>query len=195
MNGDALLPSPDVPKAIADQQTIVSTLAVSGHASPLLDVEVQVNITHTWDADLDVYLISPSGTRVELFTDVGTSGDNFADTILDDQAGVGIASGAAPFLGSYRPEGLLSALAGEDPNGIWQLEITDDAGGDIGTLNSWALRITTAAAQPQAVPYEQVFAAGKPGTAEGWEYSTTGRIGVVIGRLRMDDRSRIRLPR
>ncbi|MCL5735096.1 MAG: discoidin domain-containing protein, partial [Actinobacteria bacterium] len=189
LSGNTLLPSPDVPKAIPDQQTIVSTLTVSGQASPLLDVDVQVNITHTWDSDLDVYLISPSGIRVELFTDVGSSGDNFTDTILDDQAGVSIASGAAPFAGTYRPEGLLSALVGQDPNGIWQLEITDDAGGDLGTLNSWALRITTAAPQPQSVPYQQVFAAGKPSAAEGWEYysSNEGRIEVVAGRLRMDD--------
>ncbi len=185
----AWVSSPDVPKAMPDQQTIVSTLAVSGRSGPVLDVEVKVNITHTWDADLDVYLISPSGTRVALFTDAGSSGDNFTDTILDDEAGVGIASGAAPFSGSYRPQSPLSALDGQDPNGIWQLEITDDAGGDTGTLNSWALRITTAAAQPQSVPYGQVFAAGKPGAAEGWEYysTTQGRIEVVAGRLRMDD--------
>ena len=189
LSANPLLPSPDVPKAISDQQTIVSTLTVSGQAGPLLDVDVQVDITHTWDSDMDVYLISPSGTRVELFTDVGSSGDNLTDTILDDEAGVGIASGAAPFSGSYRPEGLLSALDGENPNGTWRLEITDDAGGDTGTLNSWALRITAAAVQPQSVPYQQVFAAGRPRAAEGWEYYSTnaGRIEVVAGRLRMDD--------
>jgi subtilisin-like proprotein convertase family protein len=183
------LSSPDVPKAIADMQTTVSTLTVSGLAGPITDVDVQVDITHTWDADLDVYLISPSGTRVELFTDVGGSGDNFSDTILDDQAGVGIASGVAPFSGSYRPEGFLSALTGENPNGTWRLEITDDAGGDTGTLNHWALRITAGVVQSQSVPYQQVFAAGKPGAAEGWEYYSTndGRIEVVAGRLRMDD--------
>jgi hypothetical protein len=51
------------------------------------------------------------------------------------------------------------------------------------------LRITTPAAQPQSAPYQQVFAAGKPGAAEGWEYysSNEGRIEVVAGRLRMDD--------
>jgi subtilisin-like proprotein convertase family protein len=149
LDANPLLPSSDVPKAIPDQQTIVSTLTVSGQASSLLDVEVKVNITHTWDSDLDVYLISPSGTRVELFTDVGGADDNFTDTILDDQASAGIASGTAPYTGSYRPEGSLSALVGQNPNGIWRLEITDDAGGDVGTLNSWAIRITTAAAAPE----------------------------------------------
>jgi hypothetical protein len=118
VQGPVWLSSPDVPKGLPDQQTVVSTLTVSGQASPLVDVEVRVDITHTWDADLDVYLISPSGTRVELFTDVGSSGDNFTDTILDDQAGVGIASGVAPFTGSYRPEGSLSALARQNPRGV-----------------------------------------------------------------------------
>jgi len=47
---------------------------------------------------------------------------------------------------------------------------------------------------PQAVrpgqPYAQDFAAGKPGSPQGWEYYSNGegRIAVVGGRLRMDDR-------
>ena len=118
---------------------------MSGLAGPISDVDVKVDITHTWDGDLDVYLISPTGTRVELFTGVGSSGDNFTNTILDDEASTGIASVSAPFTGTFRPEGLLSALDGQNPNGTWRLEVTDHAGGDTGTLNSWALQITTAA--------------------------------------------------
>ena len=189
LSANPLLTSPDVPKPISDMQTVVSTLPVSGLTGPISDIDVNVDITHTWDGDLDVYLISPTGTRVELFTGVGSSGDNFTNTILDDEASAAIASVSAPFTGTFRPEGLLSALDGQDPNGTWRLEVTDHAGGDIGTLNSWALQITTAAIQAQSAPYGQVFAAGKPGGAEGWEYysSNQGRIEVVGGRLRMDD--------
>ena len=43
--------------------------------------------THTRDPDLDVFLIAPDGTRVELFTDVGTTkSQNFTNTVLDDAA-------------------------------------------------------------------------------------------------------------
>ena len=35
------------------------------------DLNVTLNMTHTRDEDLDVFLIAPDGTRVELFTDVG----------------------------------------------------------------------------------------------------------------------------
>ena len=57
-------------RAIPDLKTITSTQAISD-AGTILDLNVRVNIRHTYDADLDVYLIAPDGTRVELFTDVG----------------------------------------------------------------------------------------------------------------------------
>lgn len=133
--------STDVPKAIPDLSTITSTLTV-GASFTLRDVNAgPLSITHTWDADLLVYLISPAGTTVELFTNVGGSGDNFTNTVLDDEAATSIVSGVAPFAGTYRPEGLLSAVDGQTSAGVWTLRITDAAGGDIGTLNSWSLRL------------------------------------------------------
>jgi hypothetical protein len=42
------------------------------------------------------------------------------------------------------PEEALGAFIGENPNGTWTVTIDDDAGGDIGTLNSWSLALTTA---------------------------------------------------
>ena len=37
----------------------------------------------------------------------------------------------------------LSTFDGANPNGTWQLFVTDDASGDVGDLRAWALRITT----------------------------------------------------
>lgn len=147
-NGSLDAPSPttftnSTPVAITDNTVVTSDIAATGLAGVVLDVNVQVNITHTFNADLDVFLIAPDGTRVELFTDVGGAGDNFVGTILDDEAATSILSGSAPFTGSFRPEGLLADFDGLSPNGTWQLEIGDDAGGDVGTLNSWELVLTT----------------------------------------------------
>jgi hypothetical protein len=112
----------------------------------LVDVDATLTIQHTYDGDLDVYLVSPLGSRIELFTDIGGSGDNFLGTILSDTAPdaagaapTPITAGTAPFTGRFRPEGFLSALEGENPNGSWTLEVTDDAGGDVGSLISWSL--------------------------------------------------------
>ncbi|MGB2824276.1 MAG: proprotein convertase P-domain-containing protein, partial [Phycisphaerae bacterium] len=102
--------------SIPDLGTRTSTLSVSGLDGLVMDVNVTVNITHTYDGDLDVYLISPSGTRTELFTDVGDGGGNFTGTELDDSARDAdgnprpITGGSAPFTGTFRPEGFLSEL-------------------------------------------------------------------------------------
>ncbi len=103
------------------------------------DLNVKVNISHEWNSELDVYLIAPDSTQVELFTDVGSSSDNFYDTILDSEASQSITEGTGPFTGSFRPEGNLDDLTGKDIRGTWQLEITDDGFISSGTLDSWSL--------------------------------------------------------
>lgn len=128
---------------VPDLTTQNSTLAVSGLSGNIRDVNVKVNISMTYDADLDVFLVHPDGTRVELFTDVGGNGDNFTNTVLDDSATTSITAGTAPFTGSYRPEGVLANLNGKSANGNWKLELSDDASGDVATLNSWELTISS----------------------------------------------------
>ncbi len=106
------------------------------------DVNVTLNIEHTFVADLDVFLVAPDGTtRVELFTDVGSSGDDFTNTVLDDDAATSITDGSAPFTGTFSPEGSLADFNGMSSLGDWTLEITDDANLDGGNLLGWSLEI------------------------------------------------------
>ncbi|MGQ4650187.1 proprotein convertase P-domain-containing protein [Lyngbya aestuarii] len=131
----------EIPLEIPELDTVNSELLVSNFEGSLNDVNVELDITHTYNSDLDVFLLSPVGTKVELFTDVGSNQDNFTNTVLDDEANQLISSGAAPFSGSFIPEGQLSDFDGQDPNGNWSLEITDQVGQNVtaGTLNSWSL--------------------------------------------------------
>ena len=131
-------PSADVPRNLADFGTITSTLTID-ESFVIADLNVQISISHTYDSDLDVYLFAPDFTRIELFTDVGGSGDGFSGLVLDDEAATSITQGAAPFAGRYRPEGLLSAVDGSNALGTWTLEVTDDAALDQGILESWTL--------------------------------------------------------
>ena len=136
--------------SIKDLKTVASTIVVSGGTSFIYDLDVRVNITHGNDADLDIFLIAPDGTRVMLSTDNGGSGDNFTNTIFDGEAAVSIWEGTAPFTGRYRPEGMegdynfrgpstLNLLNGKSANGTWTLEIYDDNRGRSGTLVNWSL--------------------------------------------------------
>jgi subtilisin family serine protease/subtilisin-like proprotein convertase family protein len=130
----------NVPKKIPDGGSVTSTLTAAAHI--ILDINVQLSITHTRDEDVEVYLTAPGVPQpVELFTDVGGAGKNFTNTILDDEAATPITSGAAPFSNSYRPEGKLSDFDGKNSQGNWVLSVTDDKKGQKGTLNQWSITI------------------------------------------------------
>jgi subtilisin-like proprotein convertase family protein len=133
--------STDVPKAIPDNDPngIVSNLPI-GASGFVSDLNVTIgSLTHTFDGDLAIDLISPAGTTVRLFNHHGGSGDNLANTVFDDEATTSISAGVAPFTGSFRPFQPLSAFDGQQVTGTWKLRIVDDAIADVGTLHSWSL--------------------------------------------------------
>lgn len=82
---------------------------VAGLGAGATVASVQLNFTHTFDGDLDIYLVSPGGQVLELSTDNGGGNDNFTNTVFCDNAATNITAGAAPFTGTFRPEGTLVA--------------------------------------------------------------------------------------
>ncbi len=130
--------STDTPKPLIDNGTIYSTLTI-GEGFTIVDLDVELDISHTWDSDLYIYLYAPDGTSIELFGGVGGSGENFVGTALDDEASLAITSGAAPFTGRFRPQQPLSAFDGMNTAGTWTLQVSDTWDWDTGTLNSWSL--------------------------------------------------------
>ena len=107
--------------------------------------KVTINITHTWDSDLEVWLVSPDSNEVMLFRGVGGDGDNFTTTVFSNNYTTSIAGGTAPFTGNFRPMGDLGAFnnTGHSGNGVWKLKIRDNAAQDQGNLVTWALRFST----------------------------------------------------
>jgi len=136
--------STNVPVAISASGTpaVQSTNTVSGVPGVVTDVNVTLTISHTWDQDLSVFLTAPDGTVVQLFSGLGGSFDNFTNTTLDDEAGASITTGSAPFTGTFRSQGLLSAFDGGNANGVWVLDVGDAFSADGGAINSWSLNIS-----------------------------------------------------
>lgn len=109
-----------------------------------------INITHTWDSDLEVWVGSPDGTEVLLFSGVGGDGDNFTNTAFSNNYTTAIESAAAPFTGNFKPAGDLGMLNnGQTGIGNWYLKIRDSFGQDEGTLTSWSLRFSN----DPSIPY------------------------------------------
>ncbi|MEN9935934.1 MAG: hypothetical protein RLZZ387_2513, partial [Chloroflexota bacterium] len=130
------------PGAIADNTTTTLPLAVA-EAGKVGDVDVSVTLNHTYDSDLTLELVSPAGTVVLLADQRGGSGDNYSNTVFDDEAGIAIGEGVAPFTGRYRPEWPLSALDGELASGVWSLRVTDRWQHDIGAITAFSLALST----------------------------------------------------
>ncbi len=121
-------------------------------------VGVLFNISHTWDSDLTIFLKSPNGQVLNLVNGRGGSGDNFTNTNVTSAATTPFpATGGAPFTGTFRADGSLTAPAptGFTPtattftplfatNGVWAMGLRDGAGGDVGILNNWTLSINYA---------------------------------------------------
>lgn len=132
-------------KQILDHSTLYDSLfAPLGDDCYVVDVNVRIDtVLHTWDSDLSFY-VQRNNIGVKIIDKVGGSGDNFIGTELNDSATTPIASGVAPFTGSYLPSNPLNVLNGNiGVNGrYWRLVITDTATGDTGVLSKWCLLIT-----------------------------------------------------
>ena len=173
-NTNASYTSTDTPLAIPDNNAtgITSTINVPD-LDQVTDVNVLVNLTHTFDGDLNLSLVAPNGTTVSLAARRGSTGDNFTNTVFDDAATTPIASGTAPFTGSFKPESPLSAVNGIPAVGAWKLKVVDAAGGDTGTLLNWTLQVAyqPRVCGPSASYYSKTVTdscpSGGPGSGNG----------------------------
>jgi subtilisin-like proprotein convertase family protein len=138
-----VLAAGDTPMAIPDTTTVTSQTAVA-ETGAIVAVALRVDITHTYDADLDIVLAAPSGETVDVSSDNGSSGEDYDDTVFTDTAATGIAAGTPPYAGEFRPEQAFSTLDGVASAGTWELEITDDTATDVGTLHDAGMALCIA---------------------------------------------------
>ncbi|MGD8376442.1 MAG: proprotein convertase P-domain-containing protein [Acidobacteriota bacterium] len=168
--------SADTPVAIPDDDPggATSTITVA-ETDTVLDVDVLVNIAHTYDGDLSLYLDVPGGGSILLSNRRGGGGNDFIDTRFDDDAAADIASGSAPFTGSFRPDESLDAANGIAAAGDWSLRVVDQAGQDTGSIESWSLILTLpsipcgpSARYGSHGLEDDACAAGGAGSGDGW---------------------------
>ncbi|MCF6308760.1 MAG: proprotein convertase P-domain-containing protein, partial [Flavobacteriaceae bacterium] len=119
----------------------ILNIADSGILGTDYDLDLtSIEIPHTWTSDLDIQLQSPMGTILDLSMGNGGSGDNYTATVFQD-GGADINAASPPFTGTFEPEGgtFAAAFGGEDLNGDWTLIVTDNFGGDGGSIDSFCI--------------------------------------------------------
>jgi len=128
---------------------VSDVIVASGLGSALTEVELYIEITHTFAADLDITLTSPAGSVVQVTSDNGGGSDNvfngtlFDGDVLDPVTDHVYTTGVVVPLLS--PEGSFDFFVGENPNGSWTLTVNDDANADGGTVVRWDLTLRTCA--------------------------------------------------
>ena len=137
---------------IRDYRNTISTIVI-GQSFKVADLNVSVNLNHTYVGDLIITLKSPTNKVVTLFKRRGGDGQNLVNTIFDDESTALLQNSTAPFTGSFKPETVLSAFDGSIAKGTWTLTVSDRAWYDTGTLNSWQMDFIPAqAAASQRAP-------------------------------------------
>ena len=115
------------------------------------DVQVGVNISHSYRSDLLVKLSSPTGQRVTLIDDSNKVAQNY-DALVTDAVPESFTAGrasddvTAPYYDTPRnPINPLSSLIGAAAQGVWTLVICDrDVSKDVGEYNRARLILTAA---------------------------------------------------
>lgn len=151
--------SADTPIAIPDNDPtgITSTITVpASDARSVADADIDLDVTHTWVGDL-IATVSHTGASVTIVDQPGAPASTFGCSsnnmviIADDEGTAGTIEGTCGATtgdeayttgGRYTPNNPLTAFDGTAFAGMWTLNISDNAGGDTGTLNSWALLLT-----------------------------------------------------
>lgn len=112
-------------------------------------IQVCIDINHTYDSDLNIHLIAPDNTEINLISGLGGGDDNFTGTCLNQSAAQSIVSASAPFTGTFKPQETLGNMNnGQNGNGTWKLRIVDTYPADAGILNSWSITFGSGAATP-----------------------------------------------
>ncbi len=121
-------------------------------AGTISDVDVTVEIDHTWRADLQFhveYSVGAAGAIVLAADHDGGDDDYYAT--FDDEAGMLCSDATMCGTGSAvcvsgspatcMPDVALSAFDGLTSPGTWTLMVCDDAGGDDGELTGWTVTV------------------------------------------------------
>src|SRR5262245_41451819 len=189
--GSSVSPSPAAPYP--------ASIHVTGQDPLIGGVEVNlIGFSHAVPIDVDILLVGPSGQSVVLMSDVGGQNPASGVNLKFTDSAAGTIPAAGPLMsGSCRVSDVdtsgddsvpapapmpstatsLAGFAGMNPNGVWNLFIVDDAGGDVGQIaGGWSLtflptphfmlyKVKPVSDSPKFAPFAPVMLADELGVA------------------------------
>ena len=131
---------------IVDLNTVSTTITISQNVA-ITDLNLRLDISHSFVEDMIITLTSPAGAAASIIYNGaadGCSGDNLV-TLFDDASinalACNLGGNAFPEV-DYMPSNPLSIFNGELTQGDWTLSVEDTFSSDQGVVNSWGLEYT-----------------------------------------------------
>ncbi|WP_405351228.1 reprolysin-like metallopeptidase [Nonlabens sp. Asnod3-H03] len=105
------------------------------------DIVLNIDLSHTWMSDVDIYLTSPSGTQITIIEDRCNNRNDLLATFTDDGAALQCTFAAPTVSGTILAVDTFSSFNGGNALGDWVLTVADDTDQDGGSLNGWSVDI------------------------------------------------------
>jgi subtilisin-like proprotein convertase family protein len=143
----------------SDPTGVTSGLSVTLPAGAVVtSAVIGFDMTHTYVGDMRFNLVAPNGQILNLFNAQGAGGDNFIGTFVNTSLTTPtFASSAAPYTSTYAPDaaaavGPTGSISNATPatfftpgiasgTNTWTLAMVDIAGGDVGNLTGWSIKL------------------------------------------------------
>ncbi len=124
-----------------DNYAIESSVNVPSKPGKLVDVNLTIDVTHSYIGDLEIALVNPEGTMVELMKRRDCSSEADLKVVFDHEGEPFDCSntGSFSYYNSFKDS--IATFYDNIAEGDWTLKIGDHGPGDVGILNNWSLEL------------------------------------------------------
>jgi subtilisin-like proprotein convertase family protein len=140
--GPIATPIPDGPSANTQGDPVFIPVTVT-ESTPITDVRISADVTHSYIGDLIMQLQTPNGggfSNIWSRTCNDAQYGNIDITFKDGEAPINCAS---PTVGLAAPANPMTGFNGNNPSGTWNLVFVDFYNGDTGVVNEWSVELCT----------------------------------------------------
>lgn len=127
------------PFAIPDNGSTFTTASLNIPTNVTIsDVNIGVNVTHSYLGDLLIAVLGPGNNQVNLFERQCAENQNL--NVVFDGSGTTLAC-ASPTVGTFQPAQTLNVFNGLQSGGNWIFGVNDNFAQDTGTVNSFYIEV------------------------------------------------------
>lgn len=148
--GSVSIPDFSPAGGVAANNTVPTVNQLNGNASKTVTIPagsyrftgINLSISHSFNGDLDIYLVAPNNQVFVISTDNGGNGDGYTNVTFTDAASGVPPTGNTTFNNvSYKPEGAAFITYTGAVAGNWRLYAIDDALFSTGSIESFTVNV------------------------------------------------------